>query len=47
VVTAAGDGATAAIRADRYITDRFGTEAQLRKPTDVVVGAVTGAATGE
>ena len=25
VVTAAGDGATAAIRADHYITDRFGT----------------------
>ena len=32
VVTAAGDGATAAIRADRYITDRFGAEAQLRRP---------------
>jgi hypothetical protein len=24
VVTAAGDGATAAIRADQYITDHFG-----------------------
>lgn len=30
VVTAAGDGATAAIRADQYITERFGAVVQVR-----------------
>ena len=30
VVSAAGDGATAAIRADHYITDRFGAKAAIR-----------------
>jgi thioredoxin reductase (NADPH) len=30
VVTAAGDGATAAIRADHYLSDRFHAEAKLR-----------------
>jgi thioredoxin reductase (NADPH) len=32
VVTAAGDGATAAIRADHYITDRFGSKPRLAAP---------------
>ncbi len=33
VVTAAGDGATAAIRADHYITDTFGTVPKLTPAT--------------
>ena len=32
VVSAAGDGATAAIRADHYITDVFGAKAELHTP---------------
>jgi thioredoxin reductase (NADPH) len=32
VVTAAGDGATAAIRADHYISERFGAKAGVRQP---------------
>ena len=35
VVTAAGDGATAAIRADHYISDRFQAEPKLAVPAPV------------
>jgi hypothetical protein len=33
VVTAAGDGATAAIRADQYVTEHFGPPAAVMKVT--------------
>jgi thioredoxin reductase (NADPH) len=39
VVTAAGDGATAAIRADHYITDAFGTKPHIAATTTAAAPA--------